>query len=377
MDKIGYIQKNKYIYLQLDKIGYKMDISKKIAFQATIFQDVIQKLGVVDTFKGGWNLIETKEKRYLKELRDIATIQSIGSSTRIEGATLTDEEVKKLLKSVEINKLDKREEQEVVGYYEALELILEHYEDIDLSERYLHQLHSLLLKYSSKDQRHKGRYKNLSNQVVANYPDGEQKVIFRTTEPHLTAGEMYDLIVWTNEQLKEKKLHPTLITSVFVYEFLSIHPYQDGNGRLSRLLTTFLLLKQNYNFIEYVSFEHVIENRKDMYYRVLMETQKHRGTDEEILDRWVVFFLDCLIDLTDKLKAKYETYNNLKSSINERQKQVLDYINENKTIQIKDLEESLSHYSRNTLKKDLQYLVQEGIVLTTGSGRGVRYHAKE
>jgi Fic family protein len=354
-----------------------MDIAKKIAFQPAIFQNIIQKLGIVDTFKGGWNLIENKEKRYLKELRAIATIQSIGSSTRIEGATLTDREVKQLLKSIQISKLDKREEQEVVGYYEALELILEHYEDIDLSERYLHQLHAVLLKYSSKDQRHKGQYKNLSNQVVANNPDGEQKIIFRTTEPHLTAHEMHDLIVWTNEQLEEKKLHPVLITSVFVYEFLSIHPYQDGNGRLSRLLTTFLLLKQDYNFIEYVSFEHVIENRKNMYYRVLMETQKHRDTDDEILDKWVVFFLECLIDLTEKLKAKYETYNNLKSSINDRQKEVLTYIDQHKTIQIKNLEEDLSQYSRNTLKKDLQYLVKEGLILTTGSGRGVRYHAKE
>ena len=207
-----------------------MDISKKIAFQPAIFQNIIQKLGIVDTFKGGWNLIENKEKRYLKELRDIATIQSIGSSTRIEGATLADREVKQLLKSVQISKLDKREEQEVVGYYEALQLILEHYEDLDLSERYLHQLHAVLLKYSSKDQRHKGQYKNLSNQVVANYPDGGQKIIFRTTEPHLTANEMHDLMVWTNEQLEEKKLHPVLITAVFVYEFLSIHPNQDGNG---------------------------------------------------------------------------------------------------------------------------------------------------
>ncbi len=264
-----------------------MDISKKIAFQPSIFQDIIQKLDLIDTFKGGWNLIENKEKRYLR----------------------------------------------------------------------VHQLYSIILKYSSKDQCYKGQYKNLSNRVVANYPDGEQKVIFRTTEPHLTANEIHNLIVWTNKQLEEKKLHPVLITSVFVYEFLSIHPYQDGNGRLSRLLTTFLLLKQDYNFIEYVSFEHVIENRKDMYYRVFMETQKHRGLDDEILDRWVIFFLDCLIDLTEKLKTKYETYNSLKASTNDRQKQVLDYIDKNKTIQIKDLE--------------------EGLVLTTGSGCGVRYHAKE
>lgn len=354
-----------------------MDISKKIAFQPEIFQEIIQKLSKVDSFKGGWELIEHKEKRYLKELRDIATIQSIGSSTRIEGATLTDDEVKQLLKSVQISKLDKREEQEVVGYYEALEVILENYQEIELTERYIHQLHSILLKYSNKDQRHKGQYKSLSNQVVANYDDGKQKVIFRTTEPHLTASEMLDLITWTNTQLKEKRLHPILITSIFVYEFLSIHPYQDGNGRLSRLLTTFLLLKQEYNFVEYVSFEHVIENRKDMYYQVLMETQKYRGTEDEILDKWVIFFLNCLINLTDKLKIKYETYNNLKVSTNGRQKDVIAYIDQHKTIQIKDLEKGLSQYSRNTLKKDLQYLVKEGLILTTGSGRGVRYHAKD
>lgn len=354
-----------------------MDISNKIAFQPTIFQEIIQKLSQVDLFKGKWELIENKEKRYLKELREIATIQSIGSSTRIEGATLTDDEVKQLLKSVQINKLNERKEQEVVGYYEALELILENYNEIELSERYLHQLHSILLKYSSKDQRHKGQYKSLSNQVVANYPDGEQKIIFKTTEPHLTASEMQKLIEWTTNQLEERKLHPALITSIFVYEFLSIHPYQDGNGRLSRLLTTLLLLKQDYNFIEYVSFEHEIENRKDMYYRVLMETQKVRGTDEEILDKWVIFFLDCLINLTSKLNTKYQTYNKLKVSTNKRQKEVIAYINEHRTIQVMDLANGLSQYSRNTLKKDLQYLVKEGLILTTGSGRGVRYHAIE
>lgn len=353
-----------------------MDISKKTAFNPRMFQEIITKLSEIDLFKGNWDSIETKEKKYLKELREIATIQSIGSSTRIEGATLNDQEVKQLLKSVKINKLDKRDEQEVIGYYEVLETILEHYGEIDLSERYLHQLHSILLKYSDKDQRHKGQYKNLSNQVVANYLDGKQKIIFKTTAPHLTSNEMQQLIDWTNIQLETKVLHPVLITAVFVYEFLSIHPYQDGNGRMSRLLTTFLLMKQNYNFVEYVSFEHVIEERKDMYYKALMETQKHRGTDQELLDKWVIFFLNCLTTLVQKLKGKYEVYNTLKISLNARQKEVLEYIKQHRIIQVKDLEENLQ-YSRNTLKKDLQYLVKEGLILATGSGSGVKYHCKE
>ena len=187
---------------------------------------------------------------------------------------MTDAEVEKLLKSVKISKLETRDEQEVIGYYEALEIILDNYQDITLSERDIHQLQGILLKHSNKDQSHKGSYKNLSNQMVANYPDGTQRTIFRTTEPHLTASEMGKLIRWANERLEKSDMHPLMIVAAFVYEFLSIHPYQDGNGRLSRLLTSLLLLKMDYAFIQYVSFEHVIEARKEGYYRALMEGRR-------------------------------------------------------------------------------------------------------
>ncbi len=365
----------------MDKIGYKMDIPNnmkiKLDFNSTVYQQISQQLSVVDTFKGNWKAIERQQSKYLKDLRKIATIESIGSSTRIEGATLTDEEVEKLLKSVKITKLQSRDEQEVVGYYEALEIILDSYVDIALEERYIHQMHGILLKYSNKDQAHKGKYKNLSNQVVANYPNGTQRTIFRTTEPHLTPNEMLGLIEWTNERLAKNDLHPLMITAAFIYEFLSIHPYQDGNGRLSRLLTSLLLMKQDYKFIQYVSFENVIETKKEEYYRALMEGQKNRGKEIERIDSWILFFLECLIILTQKLDAKYETYSKLKTVLNERQQVVLAYIKEQKTIQVGELESQLKDYSRNTLKKDLAYLVREGILLKTGEGRGVRYHAKE
>lgn len=358
-----------------------MDISNnmkiKLDFSSTVYQQISQQLSVIDTFKGNWKAIEGQQSKYLKELRKIATIESIGSSTRIEGATLTDEQVEKLLKSLKINRLQSRDEQEVVGYYEALEIILESYADIALEERYIHQMHGILLKHSHKDLSHKGKYKSLSNQVVANYPDGTQRTIFRTTEPHLTPGEMRGLIEWVNERLAKKDLHPLLITAAFVYEFLSIHPYQDGNGRLSRLLTSLLLMKQDYKFIRYVSFENVIETRKEGYYRAFMEGQKNRGKENERIDSWIMFFLECLIVLTQRLEAKYETYNKLKTVLNERQQAVLDFINERKTAQLGDIENHLKVYSRNTLKKDLVYLVKEGLLLKTGEGRGVRYHIKE
>lgn len=358
-----------------------MDISDnmnlKLDFNSMVYQQISQQLSIIDSFKGTWKAIEGHQNKYLKELRKIATIESIGSSTRIEGATLTDEEVKTLLKSVKISRMQSRDEQEVVGYYEALKTILENYADIDLEERYIHQLHSILLKYSDKDQRQKGKYKSLSNQVVAKYPNGTRRTIFRTTEPHVTPAEMKNLITWTNARLSKRDMHPLMITASFVYEFLSIHPYQDGNGRLSRLLTSLLLMKQDYKFIQYVSFENVIETRKEGYYKALMEGQKNKYKKNERIDNWVMFFLDCMSELIRRLDVKYETYSKLKTALNERQQRVLEYIKEHKTAQIGELETQLKAYSRNTLKKDLAFLVKEGLILKTGEGRGVRYHTIE
>jgi Fic family protein len=281
------------------------------------------------------------------------------------------------LKSVKITRLTTRDEQEVIGYYEVLQVILGNYQDIELTERYIDQLHSMLLKHSSKDQSHKGKYKTLSNQVVANYPDGSKRTIFKTTEPHLTATETLEAIKWTNERFDKQDMHPVVAIAVFVYEFLSIHPYQDGNGRLSRLLTTLLMLQQDYRFIQYVSFESIIETKKDEYYRALMEGQKNRGKDNELIDRWVLFFLDCMVVLIQRLEAKYETYNKLKKELNVRQQKILQYIKKKKTVQISDIDSAFKDYARNTLKKDLIYLVNEGLLLKTGEKRGVRYHIKE
>lgn len=353
-----------------------MDIFKKMEFSSVLYQEIMQQLSVIDSFKGNWNAIELQHSKHLKELRKIATIESIGSSTRIEGATLTNPEVEKLLKSVKITKLKTRDEEEVVGYYETLQIILDNYETIKLTESYLHQLHGILLKHSSKDQRHKGSYKSLSNKVVANYPDGTQRTIFKTTEPQLTAAEMQILITWTKERFTKSDTHPLITIAVFVYEFLSVHPYQDGNGRLSRLLTTLLMMQQDYKFIQYVSFENIIETRKEDYYRALMDGQKNRGKAEERIDKWILFFIECMVILTQRLKAKYDTYSQLEKGLNERQQKIIKLLKKNKKAQMKDIDKAFPDYSRNTLKKDMAYLVNEGVLIKTGEGRGVMYYAK-
>lgn len=345
----------------------------KLNFDFQTNQLILKSISFIDSFKGKWNLLERQENIYLKELRKIATIESIGSSTRIEGAQLTNEEIKELLDKLKITKLHTRDQQEVIGYYDVLELIFESYPDIQLSKNYIQQLHQRLLKYSAKDERHKGNYKALSNKVVANYPDGTQKVIFNTTEPHLVESEMAELMDWTNQQLSSGSIHPLITIGLFIYEFLSIHPFQDGNGRLSRLLTNLLLLRTDYLFIQYISFENLIEQKKKSYYEVLMDGQKDRYSDTEKIDQWMLFFLKAMEIVIKRLEEKYDIFKSRGGYLNDRQKHIKEFIKNNQPVKLTDLVIKMPDISIHTLKKDLQYLKAEQIIDSFGKNRGTIY----
>ena len=352
-------------------------MESKLQFDFSTQQIVLRKIAAIDAFQSRWKIEQLDEQAFLKDLKKQTMVESTGSSTRIEGSTLTNQEVETLLKNMKVTQLKTREQQEVAGYYEVLTLILDTFKNIPLSENYIAQLHGLLLKHSDKDQRHRGAYKTLSNQVVASSPEGTQRIIFNTTLPHLTPAAMQDLVHWTNEAFKADSLHPLLIIAVFVYEFLSIHPFQDGNGRLSRLLTTLLLLKHGYDFILFTSFENLIEERKRDYYRVLMHAQQQREPTQnsEIIDKWLVFFLDCLLTLTQRLTEKRQAYFTVKDYLNERQKQVLAVLIKNTPAQLSDISQYLPQIPRATLKRDLSLLVERRLITQVGRGRGVRYFA--
>lgn len=354
-----------------------MDILARLEGDFTTQQAILTLISKIDHYRGKWELTEVRDNKYLKELRRISTIQSIGSSTRIEGVEMTDKEITELLKNLKITDLKTRDEQEVVGYYEALQVILENFSDTPLTENQIQDLHNILLKFSSKDSYHRGNYKKLSNSVVANYPGEEQQVIFQSTEPHLTEPEMHTLVRWTNEQFDRGVVHPLLVIASFIYEFLSIHPFQDGNGRLARLLTNFLLLKRGYVFLKYISFEHVIEERKKDYYEALMHGQKNRGSAQEKINVWVLFFLNCLLTLTERLDEKYSSYRSRGGYLNERQKKILDCIMKNEPIKLSDISEAFQELSVNTIKKDLQHLKAENYVEAIGEKKGTVYVSKK
>ena len=303
----------------------------------------------------------------LKQLKSVATVRSVGASTRIEGSKMSDIEVEILLQNLDIEKFTDRDSQEVAGYFEVLDLISESYDDIAISENSLKNLHNLLLKYSEKDMWHKGDYKQHSNSVEESFPYGTTRVVFETTPPGVeTEDAMRSLMEWYKQ---DSYTHPLVKCALFAYEFVSIHPFQDGNGRLSRLLTTLLLLKNGYRWIQFVSFEHEIENRKTEYYVELRKCQARRPNEDVTL--WVYFFLDALSNIKSQLLKKLES-TGIASKLSPREKSILTYISENPGSRSGTIATKLN-IPNPTVKRLLSDLVNKNLLEKFGVGPGTNY----
>ena len=290
-------------------------------FKININWKLINLISRIDRFDASWTTIEKKEGQSLKQLKSIATVRSVGASTRIEGSKMSDEEVEVLLKEIDITKIEDRDSQEVVGYFEVLDIISDSYNNIGINESSLKNLHNILLKHSKKDEWHKGDYKQHSNAVEAKLSNGTRQVIFQRTEAGIPTQEaMRQLIAWFDN---DNETHPLVKCALFAYDFVSIHPFQDGNGRLSRLISNLLLLKHGYKWIQYVSFEHEIENRKIEYYRVLRGCQAQRPNED--VTEWITFFLSALGNIQEQLMKKLET-NGIDTRLSPREKSILTFI---------------------------------------------------
>src|SRR6266849_7034242 len=264
---------------------------------------------------GRW--MESLAPEKLTSLRRIATIESVGSSTRIEGAKLSDREVEMLLSGVKAKSFASRDEQEVAGYADAMDMVFESFESIAITENHIKQLHGVLLKYSSKDQEHRGHYKKVPNHVEAFGPDGKSLgVVFETATPFETPAWMKEeLVDWFNESVSEETHHPLILIGIFIVVFLAIHPFKDGNGRFSRVLTTLLLLRAGYGYVPYSSMESVIEANKDNYYLALRRTQQTIRKEEQNWEAWLVFFLKTMAKQKDNLAAKVKEEQVLRASL--------------------------------------------------------------
>lgn len=334
---------------------------------------ILKLIAEIDEFKGAWTAIGRISPERLNALRRVATIESIGSSTRIEGAKLSDKEVEQLLTGLEVKEFASRDEEEVAGYAKTMETVFAHWQDVALTENHIKQLHRDLLQYSSKDERHRGEYKTRNNHVEAFGPDGESLgIVFETATPFDTPRLMTELVEWTQGNLEADNLHPLIAIAVFVVVFLEIHPFQDGNGRLARILTTLLLLRAGYAYVPYSSLESVIEQSKEAYYLSLRQTQGTIRTDVPDWQPWLTFFLKSLQQQKARLEKKIERERLILGDLPKLSVQILELCRERGRVTVADAAK-VTGANRNTIKDHLKALTRAGHIEQHGAGRGTWY----
>ncbi len=338
-----------------------------------ITPEILGLIARIDEFKGAWRALGTLAPDRLSALRRVATIESIGSSTRIEGSKLSDREVERLLSKLDIKSFATRDEQEVAGYAELMDLVFSSWQDIPFTENHIKQLHQVLLRYSDKDTWHRGNYKTHSNTVAAFDENGTHiGVVFQTATPFETPRLMAELVAWLEQERDTARLHPLLIIALYVVVFLEIHPFQDGNGRLSRVLTTLLLLQAGYAYVPYSSLESVVEQNKEAYYLALRQTQATIRAASPNWQAWLVFFLRSLSEQVRRLEKKVEREKIVLAAMPELSLRIVEFAREHGRVTIGEAVK-LTAASRNTLKQHFRALVERGTLNQHGRGRGVWY----
>lgn len=345
------------------------NLSKRID---NIPADIIAKIAKIDELKGRWIAGARLSPQVLGRLKKSVLITSTGASTRIEGAKLSDEDIEKLMRGISIQKFTNRDKQEVQGYYELLENIFNKWKHLKFNEGSIKHFHQELLKYVEKDKEHRGEYKKSENKVHMIDEAGQSiGILFDTTPAFLTPGKMKDLIEWTQKALEEEKYHPLLIIGNFLVEFLKIHPFTDGNGRLSRLLTNLLLLQANYLYMPYISHEKLTEDNKPDYYVALRRSQKTIDTKKENISDWLSFFLDVILKQS-QMAVELLSKENIEKILSEKQLIIWRYIEEIKETSTGDITKN-TKIARPTVKQALEVLLKLKKIERVGLGRGARY----
>ena len=324
--------------------------------------------GIRGEFKGGLRMTP----QAITNLKRSTLITSAGASTRIEGAKLPDKKVEEVMRGLAVSKFADRDSQEVQGYLDTLQNVFDSFQTLPLRESVITSLHNQLLKYSHKDDTHRGGYKKKENTVGVVGPDGKvAKIMFETTPAFLTGKEMQELVEWTEDAMEKNRFHQLLIIANFIVEFLKIHPFEDGNGRLSRVLTNLLLLRSGYTFVQYVSHEQIVERRKDEYYIALRKSQETFKTDHDTISPWLNFFLSVLQEQAKKALS-YLQEEKIEDTLSPKQYVVWKYISNVGESGPGDIVKATG-IALGTVRQALRSLVELGKIKRVGRGRGTRY----
>ena len=333
---------------------------------------VWSKIAQIDEMKGQWIAGARLSPQLLGRLKRSVLITSTGASTRIEGARLSDEDIEKLMRGISIQKFSDRDQQEVKGYYELLQNVFDSWKTLKFSESTIKHFHKEMLKYVDKDVRHRGEYKKQENKVQMIDEAGKSiGVLFDTTSAYLAPKEMLELVEWTQDALKNKNYHPLFFIANFLVEFLQIHPFQDGNGRLSRILTNLLLLQAGYLYMPYVSHEKLIEDNKPDYYMALRKSQKTFKTKKEDIVPWLDFFLTVFLKQS-KMAVELLSKENIEKILSQKQIAIWQYLNQVKEATAGEIAKQ-TKVARPTVSQALDKLLRLKRIERLGLGRSTRY----
>ncbi len=276
------------------------------------------------------------------------------------------------MRGIAIQQFSDSDKQEVQWYYELLNNVFDSWDRLKYTESLIMHFHQELLRYVGKDSQHPGDYKKQENKVHMIDEAGQSVgILFNTTPANLAPKEMQELVEWTQSAIDNQRYHPLLIIANFLVQFLQIHPFQDGNGRISRILTNLLMLQAGYAYMPYASHEKIIEDNKPEYYLALRQSQKTFKTDHETIVPWLAFFLDVTLHQS-KMALDLFSEENVEKLLSPRQLEVWQYMQDAIEVTPRELSGKLS-IPRPTINQVLSKLLDLKMIERLGLGRATRY----
>lgn len=337
--------------------------------------EIWKTLSAIDQLKGRWIEGAHLHPQILGSLKQSVLITSTGASTRIEGSRMSDADIEKLMRGISIQKFRDGDTQEVKGYYELLSHVFDHWKTIPFNESTIKHFHKELLKYAPKDTLHRGDYKQTENKVHMINAQGESLgVLFDTAPVYLTPIMMQELVGITKDSLKENTHHPLLVIGNFLVEFLAIHPFTDGNGRLSRLLTNLLLLQAGYAYMPYVSHEKLIEDNKPEYYLALRKSQNTFTAKNSDTIPWLSFFLTVFLKQSEAAVALL-SQETIEHVLSKKQLSVWNYLQSVPEASPLEITRH-TNIARRTINQALDKLLRLKKIERIGSGSSIRYRKR-
>ena len=331
-----------------------------------ITHNVLQTIRLIGEYKGKQDLFKEQSPQLLETLKQTAIIQSIESSNRIEGISAPLERIKAI--AAEKTKPANRSEQEIAGYRNVLNTIHSSFEHIPVTSNIVLQFHRDIYALSGIPG---GSFKATENEIAEVYPDGSKVVRFKPLSAFETPGAMDKLHNLFNSELDKSQLEPLLIIATYVFDFLCIHPFNDGNGRMSRLLSLLLLYKSGYEVGRFISLEKLIEDNKESYYDALNKSSQGWHEGKHNLIPWWEYFLGILLKAYKDFESRVGIITTARGN---KTAMVLDTIkNSSSEFTVKDLQERCPTVGIDLIRKILRIEKMEGRIECLGRGPDAKW----